>query len=119
MDKLSKKLKELKLEKRKRPLRRNLWIFHKLLPPKPGSAITYDRWYYLEYGVVNGLQVQMEEYEKKEKERIKLELEEPKNLDLFHEWSNNKEEEEPEEDNGGYGAYADGGKRAKVFNFKS
>lgn len=34
---------------------RNLRKFYNLREPKAGEAITYDRWYYLTYGIIDGL----------------------------------------------------------------
>ena len=34
---------------------RDLRKFYNLREPKQGEAITYDRWYYLTYGIIDGL----------------------------------------------------------------
>ena len=34
---------------------RNLRKFYNIREPKHGEAITYDRWYYITYGIIDGL----------------------------------------------------------------
>lgn len=38
---------------------RNLRKFYNLREPKAGEAITYDRWYYLTYGIIDGLNYEL------------------------------------------------------------
>ena len=45
---------------------RDLRKFYNLREPKEGEVITYDRWYYLTYGIIDGLN-----YESKLAESIK------------------------------------------------
>ena len=48
---------------------RDLRKFYNLREPKEGEVITYDRWYYLTYGIIDGLN-----YESKLAESIKRSL---------------------------------------------
>ncbi len=38
---------------------RDLWVFYNLRKPEKGETMTYDRWYYLKYGIIDGLRKQL------------------------------------------------------------